>query len=151
MVQNRGKKHNTWVTWEERGHLNQRLAMAEETWKALPKGRKSTLERDRCHKALTYFETKEALLMRKAEVVAAGTEHETHLPARRTAAKLPCEPIESSGTINRVQVDLINMRLEPSGPYKRILRMKDHWDNLLRSGPWMTRLRKRLLIISTYG
>jgi hypothetical protein len=48
----------------------------------------------------------------------------------RTATELPYKPIESDGTNERVQVDLIDTRSEPSSPYKRILTTKDHWDKI---------------------
>jgi hypothetical protein len=86
MIQNLDKKHKTWVTWEERAASHP--APYDDRGKVESfclRAEKSTLERNRRHKALTYFETKGALLMRKAEVVAASTEHETYLPARQVA------------------------------------------------------------------
>jgi hypothetical protein len=53
----------------------------------------------------------------------------------RTAAELPYKPIESDGTNERVQVDLIDTRSEPSSPYKRILTTKDHWDKFVTLWP----------------
>jgi hypothetical protein len=37
---------------------------------------------------------------------------------RPNCGKSPLQPIKSSGTNKRCQIDLIDMRLEPSGPYK---------------------------------
>jgi IS30 family transposase len=192
MIQNPEKRHKTRITREERGHLIRHLTMTEEAWKALPTAEKDTVERNRRHKALTYFAMKGTLLMRKPEVVAAGTEHEIRLPLRQAAldddiyyiikqtherlghagakktyeavrldayginrdecewftdhcrhcelnrpnrGKAPLQPIESGGTNQRCQIDLIDMRSEPSGPYNWILTTKDHFDKFVTLWP----------------
>jgi hypothetical protein len=192
MLQNPQKKHKTRVTWEERGHLIRHLTMTEETWKTLPTAQKGILERNRHHKAVTYFQMKGTLLMRKPEIIAAGTEHETHLPLRQVAldddvyyiikqtherlghagskktyeavrldayginreecewftdhcrrcelnrpnrGKALLQPIESGGTNKRCQINLIDIRSEPSGPYNWILTTKDYFDKFVTLWP----------------
>jgi transposase InsO family protein len=46
---------------------------------------------------------------------------------RPAATKAPLQPIVSGRAWERVQVDLIDMRHEPSGQYKWILHVKDHF------------------------
>ncbi|KIN03298.1 hypothetical protein OIDMADRAFT_53095 [Oidiodendron maius Zn] len=46
---------------------------------------------------------------------------------RPAATKAPLQPIVSGRAWERVQVDLIDMRHEPSGQYKWILHIKDHF------------------------
>jgi hypothetical protein len=46
---------------------------------------------------------------------------------RPAATKAPLHPIVTERAWERVQVDLIDMRHEPSGQYKWILHIKDHF------------------------
>ncbi|RFU28490.1 hypothetical protein B7463_g7831, partial [Scytalidium lignicola] len=46
---------------------------------------------------------------------------------RPSATKAPLEPIVSDRAWERIQVDLIDMRHEPSGQYKWIMHIKDHF------------------------
>jgi hypothetical protein len=82
MLYNLERKHETQITWEERGFLVQHLTMSEDTWKALPKAEKGILGRNQRHKAPTYFGMKGTPLIRKPEAITADTEHETNLPLR---------------------------------------------------------------------
>lgn len=54
---------------------------------------------------------------------------------RPNHSRAPLQPIESSGTNKRCQVDLIDMRVEPSGPYNWILTTKDHFDKFVTLWP----------------
>jgi hypothetical protein len=65
MIHNPEKKNKARITREERGHLIRHLTMTQETWKSLPTS-----------KSPHFFEMKGTLLMRKAEVLSAGTDHE---------------------------------------------------------------------------
>jgi IS30 family transposase len=54
---------------------------------------------------------------------------------RSNLSKPPLQPIESGGTNKRIQIDLIDMRSEPSGPYNWILTTKDHFDKFVTLWP----------------
>jgi IS30 family transposase len=54
---------------------------------------------------------------------------------RPNHSRAPLQPIESSGTNKRCQIDLIDMRAEPSGPYNWILTTKDHFDKFVTLWP----------------
>jgi transposase InsO family protein len=54
---------------------------------------------------------------------------------RPNHSRAPLQPIESSGTNQRCQLDLIDMRAEPSGPYNWILTTKDHFDKFITLWP----------------
>ena len=46
---------------------------------------------------------------------------------RPAAAKAPLVPIVSDRALERLHIDLIDMRHEPSGQFKWILHIKDHF------------------------
>jgi hypothetical protein len=50
---------------------------------------------------------------------------------RPNHTRAPLQPIETGGTNKRIQIDLIDMRAEPSGLYKWILTTKDHFDKFV--------------------
>jgi hypothetical protein len=54
---------------------------------------------------------------------------------RPNQSRAPLQPIESGGTNQRCQIDLIDMRAEPSGPYNWILTTKDHFDKFVTLWP----------------
>lgn len=49
------------------------------------------------------------------------------LANKATATKAPLEPIISNQIFERVQIDLVDMRHEPSGRYKWVFHLKDHF------------------------
>ena len=82
----------------------------------------------------TFIGTKEQFYGRtKAEVEWLLKHCQTCLQNRQNRSRAPLEPIISDHTMQRIQVDLVNMRHEPDGQYKWILHIKDHfskWSSL---------------------
>jgi len=54
---------------------------------------------------------------------------------RPNRSRAPSQPIESGDTNKRCQIDLIDMRAEPSGPYNWILTTKDHFGKFVTLWP----------------
>jgi hypothetical protein len=79
-----------------------------------------------------------------SSLITAGAVSSTGL----TIARLLLHPIESSGTNKRCQIDLIDMRAGPSGPYNWILTTKDHFDKFVTLWPLQNKASQTLLIPS---
>jgi IS30 family transposase len=54
---------------------------------------------------------------------------------RPNHTRAPLQPIESGGINKRIQIDLIDMRAEPSGLYNWIMTTKDHFDKFVTLWP----------------